>query len=111
MADIENASDEEEVGGIRIKLNKQECPEEEKKVPFEQAMLGALGELSTKSNELAKALQIQFDKNKKLAESKTMLVNGKIDIKPAGQAPDPEPKKKSQAATVTISGKKSFHKS
>ena len=47
---------EEMVNGIVIKLDKPGCPEEEKKVPFEQAMLGALGELSTKSNELAKAL-------------------------------------------------------
>ena len=36
-----------------------------------------------------------------------MMVSGKIDIKPAGQAPDPEPKKKGEkGATVTISGKK-----
>ena len=75
-------------------------------MPFEQAMLGALGELSTKSNELAKALQIQFDKTKKLAETKTMLVSGTIDIKPAGQAPDPVPeKKKSAGATIKLGGK------
>lgn len=105
-SEVDSEGEENEASNVVIKLDKQECPEEEKKVPFEQAMLGALGELSTKSNELAKALQIQFAKNKKLAESKTMLVDGKIDIMPAGQAPDPQPKKKSQAATVTISGKK-----
>ena len=55
-ADVDADACEEVVNGIRIKLDKPGCPEEEKKVPFEQAMLGALGELSTKSNELAKAL-------------------------------------------------------
>ena len=77
--------------GIVITLDKPECKEEEQKVPFEQAMLGALGELSTKSNELAKALSMQFGKNKKLEEANTAVVSGRLDISPAG--PGPQEKK------------------
>ena len=75
-------------GGIVITLDKPECKEEEKKVPFEQAMLGALGELSTKSNELAKALSMQFTKNKQLESTNTQVVSGRLDISPAGPAAD-----------------------
>ena len=78
--------------GIIITLDKPECKEEEKKVPFEQAMLGALGELSTKSNELAKALSMEYTKNKKLECQNTQVVSGRLEISPAGPGPDPSKK-------------------
>lgn len=50
-------------------------------------MLGALNELGTKSAQLATALDLQFQKNDKLAKSKTMSVSGSIAITPAKPSP------------------------
>ena len=52
---------EQTVNGITIRLSTPECATagvkpDEVKVPFEKAMLDALGALGTKSNELAAAL-------------------------------------------------------
>jgi len=73
---------------IVLSVQAPECsaPKEEKKEPFEKAMLGALNELGNKSNQLATALDMQFKKNAKLAESKTMSVSGAISITPAAAA-------------------------
>jgi len=63
-------------------LTTPDCVKDEAKVPFESAMLGALNELGSKSNELASALDMQFKKNAKLAASKVMSVSGTISITP-----------------------------
>jgi hypothetical protein len=47
---------EQIVNGVTIRMTTPECKKEEVKVPFESAMLGALNELGSKSNELAAAL-------------------------------------------------------
>ena len=44
-------SEEEVADGLKVRLNTPEC-KDEKKVPFESAVMGALGELGSKSNDL-----------------------------------------------------------
>ena len=67
---------------LSVQAPKCEC-KEEKKEPFEQAMLKALNELGNKSTQLATALDMQFKKNAKLAASNTMAVSGSISIEPS----------------------------
>ena len=88
--------------GVVIRLQTPECQQKaaavEPQLSFEQQMLLALQELSGKSMELYDALKIQFTKNQKLAEAKTMSISGTIavtpkieDCKPLEEAPAPCP--------------------
>lgn len=72
---------------VTLSMEAPKCePKEEKKEPFEKAMLSALNELGNKSSQLATALEMQFKKNEKLAASNTMQVSGSIQISPNAAA-------------------------
>ena len=69
---------------MKIRLNTPEC-KEEKKVPFESAVMGALQELGSKSNDLAVALQTQFEKNRQLKAGQIMNVSGQLIVRPKSE--------------------------
>ena len=77
------------VNGIKIVMDTPKCQEQARSCGcapkcegFEDAMLGAMGELSTNANKLADALKKQFAKNKELAAAKSMKVSGNLDFTP-----------------------------
>lgn len=93
LAQISNNSDNDECAAckaaaaenpVTLSVVAPKCqPVEEKKEPFQKAMLSALNELGNKSTQLATALEMQFKKNEKLAASNTMAVSGAISIVPS----------------------------
>merc|ERR1712157_604230 len=83
-SDAEADACEEEVNGIKVRLNTPEC-KDEKKVPFEGAVMGALNELGSKSNDLASALKVQFEKNRALKAGQIMNVSGQLTVRPKSE--------------------------
>ena len=81
---ITDAECEKMQNGMVIRIDNPECNAKVvKKEPFENAMLSAMKELGSKSNELATALELQFKKNEKLAKTNTVSITGSIDLTPA----------------------------
>ena len=81
---IADAECEKMENGMVIRIDTPECnAKADKKEPFETAMLSAMKELGSKSNELATALELQFKKNEKLAKTNTVSLTGSIDLTPA----------------------------
>ena len=111
-ADADADACEEIVNGMKIRLNTPEC-KEEKKVPFESAVMGALGELGNKSNDLAAALKTQFEKNRQLKAGQIMNVSGQLIVRPKSEdlevtVPKKEEdnkKKEEKPVTVKVAGK------
>ena len=109
-ADADVDACEEVVNGMKIRLNTPEC-KEEKKVPFEAAVTGALGELSSKSNDLASALKVQFEKNRQLKAGQIMNVSGQLIVRPKSEDLEvtvpkkEEDEKKDKPVTVKVEGK------
>ena len=103
-------SDEEAANAMKVRLNTPEC-KEEKKVPFESAVMGALQELGSKSNDLATALQTQFEKNRQLKAGQIMNVSGQLIVRPKSEdlevaVPKKEEEKKADPVTVKVDGGK-----
>ena len=108
--DSDNESDEEAANAMKVRLNTPEC-KEEKKVPFESAVMGALQELGSKSNDLATALQTQFEKNRQLKAGQVMNVSGQLIVRPKSEdlevaVPKKEEEKKADPVTVKVDGGK-----
>merc|ERR1712048_639328 len=101
---------EDAVDGLKVKLNTPEC-KDEKKVPFESAVMGALQELGSKSNDLASALKVQFEKNRQLKAGQVMNVSGQLVVRPKSEdlevtVPEKkDDKKKDETPTVKVAGK------
>ena len=106
--DSEGYADED---ALKVKLNTPDC-KDEKKVPFESAVMGALQELGSKSNDLASALKVQFEKNRQLKAGQVMNVSGQLVVRPKSEdlevtVPKKEDdKKKDETPTVKVEGKK-----
>merc|ERR1712060_393999 len=111
--DFAEIGDEEydDEDALKVKLNTPNC-KDEKKVPFESAVMGALQELGSKSNALASALKVQFEKNRQLKAGQVMNVSGQLVVRPKSEdlevtVPKKEDdKKKDETPTVKVEGKK-----
>ena len=102
----------ENVNGINIVLKTPDCKAEEKQCekttykPFNEAIVGALGEISGNSTKLAEALQRQFDKTKELADSKVIKVSGCLGFEQTGMH---DPVEYCDAANCDACGQKKPH--